>query len=210
MKKLFIPLAFLLMVCPNSYAEGTQDEAISSLDTAQAFVKQGNFNKAVEEINYALAKINELTAEGLLNFIPDPPAGYTLVSKNSQGVDANAAMAIAGNAGANAQYSNEEGSTLNLSIAIGGMSGKMASLAALGSMFAGLSQDSGAGGQTKKIRVQGYTGTQMFDGNANSGTLTFQVSEKTSVSIDGTNIESPDILIMMAKYIDLAGLEKNY
>ncbi len=207
MKKLFIPLAMVLMICPNSYAEGIQDEAIESLATAQNFVKKGNFNKAVDEINYALAKINELTAEGLLTFIPEPPKGYTLVSKNSQGVDANAA--IAGNAGANAQYSNESGSTLNLNIAIGGMSGKMASLAALGSMFAGLSQESGVG-QTKKIRVHGYTGTQMFDSNTKSGTLTFQVSEKTSVSINGDNIESPEVLIMMSKHIDLAGLEKNY
>ena len=207
MKKLFIPLAMLLMICPNSFAEGTQDEAVESLATAQTFVKNGNFSKAVDEINYALAKINELTAEGLLGFIPESPSGYSLVSKNSQGVDANAA--IAGNAGANAQYSSQSGSTLNLNIAIGGMSGKMASLAALGTMFAGLSQETGVG-QTKKVRVQGHTGTQVFDANAQSGTLTFQVNEKTSVSIEGNGIESADILMTLAKSIDLAGLEKNY
>ena len=207
MKKIIFPLLLTFCLSSTVFANEIQDEALDSLGTAQDFVKEGNYNKAVDEINYALSKINELTAETLLKFIPEPPKGYSLDNKQSQGVGAGAA--IAGNAGATAQYSSPDGSTISLNIAIGGMTGKMASLAAFGSMFAGLGQQTGMG-QTTKIRSHGYTGTQIFNANERSGTLTFQVGQKTSVTIDGTNIDSAKILLQIAKDIDFAGLEKNY
>lgn len=206
MKKILAPLVLSLFIAQPIYGQSTQEEAIDSLATAQRFVKDGNFNKATEEVNYALSKINELTASALLEYIPEPPEGYSLVSKQSQGVGAG--VAIAGNAGATANYSHANGGTLDLNITIGGMTGKMGSLAALGTMFAGLSQDSSSG-QTRKVRVQGYTGTEIFDSKQKSGTLTFQVGEKTSVTITGDNIDSAEILMQLAKNIDFPGIEKS-
>lgn len=208
MKKILLPLACLLMMSSTSYGENIQEEAIDSLTTAQTFVKDGNYNKAIEEINYALAKINELTAEELLKFIPNPPEGFELVSKQSQGVGTGASS-IAGNAGATANYSHSNGATINLNIAIGGMTGKMASLAALGSIFAGLSQETGTG-QTRQVRVQGYTGTEISNTNEKSGTLTFQVGDKASVTIEGSGIDSVEILMQLAKNINLPGIEKSF
>lgn len=207
MKKIILTSAILLFTTPFCFAESVKDEAIDSLATAQSFVKDGNFNKALEEINYAMAKINELTAEQLLQFIPEPPEGFTLINKQSQGVGAGAS--IAGTAGANGEYSHVDGGNIKLNIAIGGMTGKMASLAALGSMFAGLAQDA-SGGQTKKIRVQGYTGTQIFNSNEQTGTLTFQVGDKTSVTLEGSSISSIDTLMQLAKKFNFSDLEKNF
>jgi hypothetical protein len=210
MKKFIFPIALTLaLVSSSGYAEDIQSEAIDSLSTARTFVEKGNYNKAVEEINYALSKINELTASGLIQFIPDAPPGFTLDSKQSQGTGAGAS--IAGSAGATAAYSSSKGSQLNLNIAIGGITGKMGSLAALGQMFAGMAQQQGGGGeQTRQLRVKGYTGTEIYNSQNKSGTLTFQVGDKTSVTIEGTGIEDPDILKQLAKNIDFEGLEKNY
>lgn len=207
MKKLIVHSALALFLSVNCYAENIQGEAIESLTTAQKFVSDGNYKKAIEEINYALAKINELTATELLKYIPDPPAGYTLINKQSQGVGA--AASIAGTAGATAEYSYSDGGNINLNIAIGGVTGKMASIAALGSIFAGLSQDAG-GGQTRQIRVQGYTGTEVYNSNDQTGTLSFQIGDKTSVTFEGSGIQSADTLKGLAKHFDFAGLEKNY
>ncbi len=207
MKKFIIPVVIAVFFSSSALAENIQEEAIDSLATASTFVKKGNYSKAIEEINYALSKINELTATGLLKYIPQPPQGFTLDNKQSQGTGA--AASIAGNAGATASYSNPAGSSLNVNIAIGGMTGKMASLAAFGQMFAGLAQNAG-GPQTKQIRVHGYTGTQIFNSQEMSGTLTFQVGQKTSVTIEGNNIESPDVLKALAKNIDFQGLEENF
>lgn len=207
MKKFFSVLAVALLIGGSAQAQNVQQEALESLTTAQQFVTAGNYSKAIEEINYALAKINELTAEELLNYIPEPPDGYTLVNKQSQGVGAAAAMV--GNAGASAQYSNQAGATLDLNISIGGMTGKMAGFAALGSMFAALGQDSSAG-QSRQVRVQGYTGTETFNAAGKTGNLAFQVGEKTSVTIEATGIDSAEVLMKLAGKIDMAGIAKNF
>lgn len=207
MNKILLSLALVLFFSTISLAEKTQEEAIDSLSTAQKFIKDGNFSKAVDEINYALAKINELTAEGLIKYIPEPPAGFTLVNKQAQGVGA--AASIAGNAGATAEYANQSGAAINLNIAIGGMTGKMGSLAAIGSIFAGISPDASSG-QNRQVRIQGYTGTEIYNSTDQTGTLTFQVGDKTSVTIEGNSIDSADILMQLAKKMDLSGLEKNF
>lgn len=207
MKKTLAHIAIALTLSFNCYAEDIQGEAVDSLATAQKFVTDGNYNKAIEEINYALAKINELTATELLKYIPEPPEGYSLINKQSQGIGA--AASLAGTAGASAEYTDSDGGNINLAIAIGGMTGKMASIAALGSIFAGLSQDA-AGGQTRQIRVQGYTGTEMYSSDTQSGTLSFQVGEKISVTFEGNAIKSADTLKNLAKSFDFSGLEKNY
>ncbi len=207
MKKIILPAALTLLLSINSYAENIQTEAVDSLTTAQTFVSDGNYKKAIEEINYALAKVNELTATELLKYIPEAPEGYTLNNKQSQGVGA--AASIAGTAGATADYSHSDGGNINLTISIGGITGKMASIAALGSIFAGLSQETGVG-QTRQIRVQGYTGTEIYNGNDQTGTLSFQIGEKTSVTFEGSGIQSAEPLKTLAKSFDFAGLEKNY
>ena len=207
MKKILVHSALALFLSINCYAENIQEEAVESLTTAQKFVSDGNFKKAIEEINYALAKINELTATELLKYIPDAPEGYTLINKQSQGVGA--AASIAGTAGATAEYSYSDGGIINLNIAIGGVTGKMASIAALGSLFAGLSQETGVG-QTRQIRVQGYTGTELYNSNDQTGTLSFQIGDKTSVTFEGSGIQSAESLKKLAQSFDFAGLEKNY
>lgn len=207
MKKLLLSLSFSLLFASTSYGQDAKTEAIDSLTTAQTFVKNGSYNKAVEEINYALAKVNELTAAELIKYIPEPPAGFTLINKQSQGIGA--AASIAGNAGASAEYSHSSGATVNLTIAMGGVSGNMANLAALGSLFAGLSQDSTAG-QSKKVRVQGYTGTELYNSNDQTGSLTFQIGDKTSIMFEGSSIESADLLMQIAKAFDFANFEKSF
>lgn len=206
MKALVIAAMLLAWVAPLQ-AQDIRDEAMASLETAGSFVKNGNYKKAIEEINYALAKINELTAAELINFIPDAPKGFTLVSKQSQGIGAEAT--IAGSAGATAQYTDSKGAKIDVTIALGGMTGKIASFAALGSIFAGMSQDAGLG-QTRKVRVQGYTGTEMYNAEEQSGNLSFQVGDETSVTINGEQIESAETLMELAKAFDFAGLEKSF
>ena len=207
MKKIILPAALALLLSVNCYAEDIQSEAVESLTTAHKFVSDGNYKKAIEEINYALAKINELTATELLKYIPAAPEGYTLINKQSQGVGA--AASLAGTAGATAEYSHSDGGIINLNIAIGGVTGKMASIAALGSIFAGLSQEAGVG-QTRQVRIQGYTGTEVYNSSDQTGTLSFQIGEKTSVTFEGNGIQSADPLKKLAKSFDFAALEKNY
>lgn len=207
MKKYFCAVALTTCTCLAagfSFAQSVQEEAVQSLSTAQEFIKKENYSKALEEINYAMAKINELTAEGLLAFIPDPPEGFTLLEKSSQGVAQGAA--IVGNAGAVGSYQGPDDATLELNISIGGMVGQMGSLAAFGAMFSGMAPEAGM----KTIRVKGYTGTVMLDQENRSGSLTLQVGDKTSVQIEGSYIDSADSMQALAEKMDLAALDEKY
>lgn len=200
--------AGVLLVCllaVHAWAEDPSKEAISSLQTAQTLITQGDTAKAIEEINYALSKLNEVTASGMLNFIPAPPKGFKLDSKNSQGMG-QGAMAV-GNAGAEGQYSGPNDASVKITIATGGVTGKLGSLASFGAMFAGVSQ---GGGGSKSVRIKGFTGTLQFEPNDKSGTLTLQVGEKTSVTIEGSNVETENVLKSFAESMDLNGLSKAF
>jgi hypothetical protein len=204
--KRFIALILLsLFSCISGVqADDIRKEALNSLDTAKNFLEIDNYKKAVEEINYALAKINELTAERLLHFIPEPPPRFTLLTKKSQGLGHGAA--VIGNAGAQASFRGPSDESIHLQISIGGISGQLGSLAALGSIFAGMSPQIAI----KTIRIHSFTGTLQFDDNLEKGTLTLQVGDKTSVILQGDNISDPEILQELAERIDLTALAANF
>ena len=61
MKKTLAHVAIALTLSFNCYAEDIQGEAVDSLATAQKFVTDGNYNKAIEEINYALGACRRKT-----------------------------------------------------------------------------------------------------------------------------------------------------
>jgi hypothetical protein len=200
MKKLILALVCLGMMSGMAVAENPKQEALESLTAAQGMIKEGAINKAVEEINYALSKLNEVTAASMLDFIPAPPSGFTLENKNAQGMGQ--AAAVMGNAGAEANYVGPDDATVKLTIATGGVTGKLGSLASFGSMFAGMAQDTGM----KSIRIQGYTGSVQFNADDRSGTLTLQVGEKTSVQVEGYGIASADVLKSFVQPMNLSKL----
>ncbi len=201
MKKGFV-LFGVMMICLTLTA-GPKDEALSSLDTAKGFVSGEQYSKAVDEINYALAKINEILAQKLLALIPEAPAGYTRESTNSTGLGtAGSFMGSANSLTADASYNNPSGSYINLTITVGGFIGQAASFANMGQMFGGAV----AGSST--IRIKGYTGTLEYDQENQSGTLSVKVGDDKSVIIEGSQIESGDILKALAEKMDLARLER--
>ncbi len=207
MKNVIIGVLFVVFLSFSAWAEDPAQEAISSLQTAQGLIKSGDTAKAIEEINYALSKLNEVTASGMIKFIPAAPKGFKLERKSSQGMG-QGAMAV-GNAGAEGEYSGANEASVKITIATGGMTGKMGSLASFGAMFAGISQNSGGSG-SKSVRIKGFTGTLTFDGENKSGNLTLQVGEKTSVNIEGSNIDNENVLKSFGELMDLNGLSKAF
>ena len=209
MKKMIV---LILVVALASVLFATaKDEALESLDTAKKYIQADNFNKAQEELTFASNKISEILSEQLVKYLPDAPAGYQVDDRNAQGMgqmgglfgSANAITAV-GNY--SMQKDDEESSTLTLTISIGGLMGKTAGLAALGNMFSGY----GSGTGSKAVRVGGYSGTQEFNKDDNVAKLTVQVGEKVSVLVEGSNLDSPDIMKTLVEKIDLAKLEKAF
>jgi len=209
MKKSIILL--LLAALALSLAAAAKDEALESLDNAKKYIQSDNYNKAQEELTFASNKISEILSEQLVKYLPDAPTGFTVDEKNAQGMGQMGALFGSANSIAavgtySKQSEDEDSSTLTLTISIGGIMGKTAGLAALGNMFSGY----GSGTNSKSVRIAGYSGTQEFDKEEGVAKLTVQVGEKVSVMVEGSNLDSPDVMKALVEKIDLAKLEKAF
>ncbi len=199
MSKILI-LAALLLLALNLFAQKQGEEAIQSLDTAKDLIQKGEFVKAQDEINFALAKINEILAEELLKYIPDAPSGFTLEDKQAL------PMSLGGNSiSANGRYEMDD-SEINLTISVGGVMGQAGGLMGMANLFGAM----GMAGAGKTVRINGYSGNQEYDKEESSGTLTIQVGSKITVMVSGTDIENIDPLKTIAELVDMAKLEKSF
>lgn len=203
---MIVVMMLVTAVTTGAYAsDELKKEAVESLDAAKTLVKSGDYTKAVDEINYALSKLNELTAAGLLTFIPNAPAGFTLENKSAQGMGQ--AASVVGSAAAEAHYVGKDDATVKVLITLGGVSGQMGSLANFGSMFAAFGGEQNG---MKKIRIQGFTGTLQYDASSMNGTVSIQAGAKTSVQIEGNNIPSEESLKTFANAINLSKLSSAF
>ncbi len=208
MKQTILTILLIVVTCM-MFAEGAADEALQSLDNAKSMIQQKNYTKAQDEINFALSKISEIQAEELIKFIPDAPTGWTQNDKNSSGLgQAGAIMGSANAITAKGEYSKGDEQTVSLTISVGGFLGKSAGFMGLGALMGGSS--SSGNKNSKSIRIAGYTGTNEYDAENKNGTLTLQVGEKTSINIEGNDLENAEVLKAFANKIDLAKLEKAF
>lgn len=199
MRKILI-LAALLMLALNLFAQNQGEEAIQSLDTAKTLIQKGEFVKAQDEINFALAKINEILAEELLKYIPDAPAGFKLDDKQAM------PMNLGGNSiSASGSYEKDD-SEITLTITVGGVMGQAGGLMGMANLFGAM----GMAGAGKTIRINGYSGNQEYNKEESSGSLNIQVGSKITVMVMGENIENTDPLKTIAELVDMAKLEKAF
>jgi hypothetical protein len=199
MKRLL--LLFLLLPVMICWAQTPRDEALQSLDSAKSLVAKEDYAKATDEIQYALSKISEIQAERLVKFLPAALPGFTESDRNSSAPNA----AMMGTAiSAHASYSKGDETSVNITIAMGGVYGQMGALAAMSQMY--------GGGQpgAKTVRIQGYTGNLQYDDSDKSGTLTIQVGSKISVTIEGSSLTGSADLTSWADKIALGDLEKGF
>lgn len=203
MKRIVI-FAITLLLSLGLWAQTAKEEALESLDNAKAMIAEDSFTEAVDEINYAMAKISEIQAEELIKFIPDAPEGFTLEEKESQSMgQAGAIIGSANSIVANASYSMDD-TEIEITITVGGILGKTGGMMGMASMFGGTAMG------TKTVRVSGYTGNQEYDKGDDSGTLTVQVGDNITVIVEGDEIEDAEILKNFAELIDLPLLERSF
>ncbi len=204
MKKIIL-LLVLTVFAMTWLAASPKEEALESLDNAKNLIQSDSFVKAQDEINFAMAKISELLAEELVKYIPETVPGLTFDEKESQSLGAAGAMIGSANSiVATGKYSKGDIS-IDLTITVGGIAGQAGGLMGLASMFGGVTSSTG-----KTIRVNGYSGTQEFDKDENSGTLTISVGNKITVLVSGDGLQNADILKTVAEKVDMAKLEKSF
>jgi hypothetical protein len=205
MRKIFLA-AFLVIFALALAATTAKDEAVQSLQKAKDYIGKDDFVNARNELDYALSKISEIQAEILLTFIPEAPSGFTLDAKDSQVLGAAGAMVGSANSFMATGTYIKDDMSLKLTLTVGGMLGQTGGLMGLATMFGGGSTN----GNTKSIRINGYTGNQEYDKEDLSGTLTIQVGSKITVMVEGTDIPSADFMKTIAEKVEMAKLEKAF
>ncbi|NLN85654.1 MAG: hypothetical protein GX135_06080 [Candidatus Cloacimonetes bacterium] len=197
MKKLLVLIAVLALGLA-LFADDAKSEAVQAIDTAKTFINKGNYGKAREELEYAMAKIDEILGEDLLNYLPAGSGGFKLNEKSFTPLN------ILGS-GMTAMGEYEKGDAdFTLTISVGGILGQSGGLMGLANLF-GIS---GAAG--KSTRVSGYTANLEFDESDRSGTLIVKVNDRITVTVNGSNISSSDLLKALAEQVDFSALEKDY
>ena len=182
-----------------------KDEALSSMGTAKDLINSGDYKKAADELNYALTKINELLSQNLVKYLPQAPAGYTEESREATSLgSAGAILGSANSLAATSSYSASSGSSISVTISVGGMMGQVAGFASMGQMWGGATTGSSS------VRIKGYTGTLEYDKDDQSGTLSVKVGDETSVIVEGSMISDGEVLKQLVNGMDLSGLEKEF
>ena len=122
-------LTLALPACP-----AAADEISDTLGSALEAYQAGDIQYALEELDFARAKLLELKTDALGAFLPEPPEGWT----RSVNTEANAAMAMmGGGVAAEADYQTGTGDSYRLQILadnpmVAGMAAMVSNAAAMG------------------------------------------------------------------------------
>lgn len=96
-----LPASLALLAAP-----AAADEITDTLQSAIEAYEQGDVQYALEELDYARSKLNELKTDALSAFLPEAPEGWT----REIDTEANAGMAMmGGGVAAEASYGTPEG-----------------------------------------------------------------------------------------------------
>lgn len=209
-KKIMAVLVLAAGITTSIYADA-KDEAMESIDSAKEMITAQDYAKAIEELNFAITKLNEMQSSKLLKYLPKELAGYKISGDGAKTVSnailgANTTIATVEFEapsqikieGSDEEY---ESSTITVNITVGGILGQAAAMANMYSV---------SDNKTTAVRIKGYKGNINFQKENNSGTLMLQIGEKITVTVEGSSILSGDLLKAAVEKMDLKALEKEF
>jgi len=195
-KQMKIPALVLgVLVCSGAaYA----DDVLEAIQEATEAYNEKAYTEAVESLEYAKQLIQQLTSEGLENFLPKPLEGWKAKEAKSQ----NLGM-MGGSAGIQQEYwkagsGNEGRSRLTMSIM-----GESPMFQGMMAMFNPAIAGS-AGGKLQKIKRN--KAIVKYSADNRTGEIMINVAKKYLVIVKGSNVNKEDLL-NYAKAVDYKGLK---
>ncbi len=176
------------------------DDVLEAIQEATEAYNEKAYTEAVESLEYAKQLIQQLTSEGLKNFLPKPLEGWKAKEAKSQ----NLGM-MGGSAGIEQEYwkagsGNQGRSRVTMSIM-----GESPMFKAMMSMFNPAIVGS-TGGKLQKIKRN--KAVVKYSADNRKGEIMINVKKKYLVIVKGSNVDKED-LMNYAKAIDYKGL-KNF
>ena len=191
----------LVLVLATSMCSGAAAYAYEVLEAIQEATEAYNekaYTEAVESLDYAKQLIQQLTSEGLKNFLPKPIEGWKAKEAKSQ----NLGM-MGGSAGIEQEYlkagsGNQGRSRVNINI-MGESPLFQGMMAMFNPAIAGSS-----GGKLQKIKRN--KAIVKYSADNRDGEIMINVDKKYLVIVKGSNVDQED-LMNYAKAVDYKGLK---
>ena len=172
------------------------DDVLEAIQEATEAYNEKAYTEAVESLEYAKQLIQQLTSEGLKNFLPKPLEGWKAKEAKSQHMGM-----MGGAAGIEQQYwkpGSQEGSSITMSIM-----GESPMFQGMLRMFSPAIAGS-SGGKLQKIKRNKAIVT--YSADTRDGEIMVNVAKKYLVIINGTNVDKEDMM-NYAKAVDYKGLK---
>lgn len=196
MKKLVVVVVVVmlsLVLALSAFA----DEVLEGIDYAREAYEERNYSEAIEELNFAIAKIKSLQVDELREALPEPLSGWTMEEQESDAMAYSFFGLGSGLSVVRRYYKEDSGETIE--VTIGAQSGILQQLM----MFLKNPTLAAAQPNTKleKKRIAGKRITIMeeFSSEDKDGKLSLTPDDATLVIVEGWDISDKAILY---EYLD--------
>ena len=194
------PLKIFAVVLPVLVCGGAAyaDEVLDAIKEATEAYNEKAYTEAVESLDYAKQLIQQLTSEGLKNFLPKPLEGWKAKEAKSQ----NLGM-MGGSAGIEQEYWKASSGNQGRSRVTMSIMGESPMFQGMMAMFNPAIAGS-AGGKLQKIKRNKAIVKYSMDNR--DGEIMINVVKKYLVIVKGSNVDKED-LMNYAKAVDYKGLK---
>ncbi len=195
LKKVLVLFMAAFIFSGTAYA----DDVLEAIQEATEAYKENDYTEAVESLEYAKQLIQQLTSEGLKNFLPKPLEGWKAKEAKSQ----NLGM-MGGSAGIEQEYwktgsGNQGRSRVTMTIM-----GESPMFQGMMRMFNPAIAGS-SGGKLQKIKRN--KSIVQYSADNREGEIMINVDKRYLVIVKGSNVEKED-LMNYANAVDYKGLKK--
>lgn len=190
-KKIVVSVLAVMLVAVAAYG----DEITDQIDLAKELYQGGELSQAVEELQFTIAQIQQLQFEQLKKAFPEPFDGWE--ADEPEGTAAGMALLGGGIAISRDYRKREANESVDISI--------MAGSPFLQSILMFLQNPALLAAQpgSKIIRIHGKKAILKFSSQDKEGELSLVVGTKTLLTIGGSEIDDPSIVVQYAKDVNV-------
>ena len=172
------------------------DDILNSLDRAKNLYEQGEYSKAVSELQFTVGLIQDRQLDRYKVILPESPAGWT---GDKVQVSRGAGLGAGGGVTVSRSYHSSDGQR----VTVEGVTNSP--------LVAGLAMILGNPilmGNNRLVMVNGEKAVEEWDQKSGSGKLQIIIQNKMLVTVSGSRLKSKDTLYDFAKKIDFANIRK--
>lgn len=174
------------------------DEITDQLDVAREAYEAGNLSQTVDELNYAIAQIQEQINASNVKLLPEPLEGWTA----GEATSASGGLAALGGGTTMARsYSSSDGGTIEIQVIANSPLIQGMSMMLSNPMLMQMDPS------TKPYRYKGSKGMIKHDAGSTDYQVSLMVSNSIMVQVEGSGLASKEPVIAYLKAMDLKAIK---